>query len=109
MVRVGQNPVQLKDRVLQPVHPLAAAFEGQPGGVELRFHISGAQAKIQPATGELVEAGDLTGQQRGVVKSHVQNERRHPRPLGRLCRQQKTGKGRRHAEVIGHHDHVVAS
>ena len=64
--------------------PLAGGGPGDAGLLELRFHVSRADAQLEAVVGEDLEREDVPGQQFRVVEGRVEHERAHLNRGGHL-------------------------
>ena len=105
----AQQPVDHRDRLLEPVHPDSRSVVGQTGVVVVGSHPAGAQAQFEAPFAEHVKRGRLLGQHEGMAVVVAEDQRTH----AQRCRGRgHSGQGRDGrqlvAEVIGHEQRAVA-
>ena len=93
---LGEHRLDDRERLLEPVHPLADRREVVAVALVLDLVPGGAEAEDRPPAGDGVERRDLLGQQRRIAVRDARDER--PEPDARRL----AGEGGEHRPALEH-------
>ena len=105
----SQEPLDQRDRLLEPIDPPGRRVVGHPELAVVTRHPAGPESHLEAPAGQKVERGGFAGQDQRVAVVVGEDERTHAQASRRRGRCRKRGNWRElTAQVVGHDQHVVA-